>query len=73
MAKGKIFEYAILYHPKKTKEQNELGIEPKSEVVQDIQHTLATSDKEVGVVAARAIPEKYLDKIEDIEIVMRPF
>lgn len=73
MAKGKLFEYAVLYHPRATKEQRDAGESPKTEIVQAIQTILAESDKEVGIMAARALPESYLSKLEDVEIVIRPF
>lgn len=73
MAKGKLFEYALLYHPKQTKEQLDLGEQPKSELLAPPVSLLAGTEAEVGVVAARAIPEKYLDKLDDVEIVIRPF
>jgi hypothetical protein len=73
MAKGKLFEYAVLYHPRATKEQRDAGETPKTVLVNDIKTTLAESDKEVGILAARALPEEYLTKLEDVEIVIRPF
>ena len=72
MAKGKLFEYAVLYHPKRTKEAVEAGTYPKSIVV--VKPTVVIgSDGEVPMVAARAIPAEYQDKLEDVEIVVRPF
>lgn len=34
---------------------------------------LAKSDKEVAMRAAREIPDAYLDKLERIEVCVRPF
>jgi hypothetical protein len=73
LAKGKLFEYAVLYHPKPTKDQNDRGETPKSTLVTKTTEVLAASDAEVSVLAARSIPEEYLDKLADIEIVVRPF
>ena len=73
MAKGKLFEYAVLYHPKPTKEQNDRGETPKSEVLIDPKSCLAISAEQVSVLAARAIPAEYVDKLDDVEIVVRPF
>jgi len=73
MAKGKLFEYAVLYHPKPTKEQNDRGETPKSEVLIKPTSTLATGPEQVSVLAARAIPATHVDKLEDIEIIVRPF
>lgn len=72
MAKGKLFEYAVLYHPKPSKEQNERGETPKSEIVVDLTSMLAVDDKQVGIIASRSIPEKFTDFLDDIEILVRP-
>jgi hypothetical protein len=73
MAKGKLFEYAILYHPKATKEQRDAGETPKSEIVIEPQLVLSIGTDQVSVLASRAIPEAHLIHLDDIEIVVRPF
>lgn len=72
MARQKLFEYAILYHPKEKKDVAGNIVNEKSKVVKPLTETLAADDKEVGIRAARELPEEYLDKIEDIEIIIRP-
>lgn len=78
--RGRLFEYAVLYHPKQTKEQIERGeavrfdtVRPKSVLLVTPTTIMASSDQEVSIQAARAIPTEYLDKLEDVEIVVRPF
>lgn len=73
MAKGMLFEYAILYHPKPSKDANGNDTTPKSEIVKPVTTILATSDKQVGILAARQIPDEYLDKLDQVEIIVRPF
>ena len=73
MAKGKLFEYAILYHPKPSKEQRDAGESPKSEIVAEPKLVLSIGQEQVAVLAARAIPEAHLGHLDDIEIVVRPF
>lgn len=74
MAKGKLFEYAVIYHPKEKKDAAGNPLESKkSLIVTDLTRVLATSDKEVGMLAAKSIPEEYTDKLDDVEIVIRPF
>lgn len=73
MARGKLFEYSVLYHPKPTKEQHDRGEEPKSELLIPPTSLLASSQDQVSVLAARAIPATHVDKLEDVEIVVRPF
>jgi hypothetical protein len=74
MAKGKLFEYAVLYHPKTKKNASgEVIEEKKSEIVTDVTRILAVSEVEVSIVAARSIKEDFLGKLEDVEIIVRPF
>ena len=74
MAKGKLFEYAVLYHPKEKKDAAGNPLETKkSIVVMDCTRVLAVTDKEVAMLAAKSIPDEYNDKLEDVEIVIRPF
>jgi hypothetical protein len=71
--KGKLFEYAVLYHPKQTKEQHDRGENPKSVLVTEPTSILAGSDDEVSILAARSIPPEHLSHLDDIEITVRPF
>lgn len=74
MAKGKLFEYEVLYHPKTKKDAAGNPMEEKKSIlVSAPQHVLAVSDKEVAMLAARSLPEDYTDKLDDVEIVIRPF
>lgn len=73
MAKGKLYEYAVLYHPKPEKDAAGKEIQAKSQILKVPAMVLANSPDEVGILAGRAIPEEYLDKLEDVEIVVRPF
>lgn len=74
MAKGKLYEYAVLYHPREKKDAAGNPLETKkSLLVKGPEHVVASSDSEVAIIAAKAIPEEYNDKLEDVEIVVRPF
>lgn len=73
MAKGKLFERAVLYHPRATKEQRESGDTPKSILLMKPEHVLAASEQQVAIQVARQLPEEYLDKLDDIEILVHPF
>jgi RAB protein geranylgeranyltransferase component A len=61
-----------MYHPKPTKDENDRGVTPKSVLVTPITTVVATSDKEVAMQAARSIPKEYDDKLDNVEIVVRP-
>ena len=73
----KLFEYAILYHPVPTKEDRDRGIKKPSVLIpvagQDVTRVVAEDEKEVSIRAARQIPEEYLDRLQQIEVAVRPF
>ena len=58
MARGKLYEYAVLFHPKPTKDPAGNDTTPKSTVIVPLTQILAESDKEVAIKAARAIDAK---------------
>ncbi len=70
---AKLFEYAAIYNPLPTKDQNERGEKPKSELIVDVKRVLANSEKEAAMMAARDVPEQYIDKLDRVEIALRPF
>lgn len=69
----RIFEYAIIFHPVQTKEQRDAGQKPKSMILTPVTQVLAIDEKEVGLLAARSIPSEYTDKLDQVEIAIRPF
>lgn len=71
--KGKLFEYAVIHHPKPKKDVagNEEAV--KSAILTDVTRTLAGTPEEVSILAARSIPDDYMDRLEQVEIVVRPF
>lgn len=74
MAKGKLFEYAVIFHPKTKKAKDgEEESSGKSKLLGEVSTVLAATAEEVGILASRSIPEEYLDKLEQVEIVIRPF
>jgi len=62
----------VLYHPKPSKEEREAGVTPRSELLMDLTSILARDEKEVGIIASRSIPDKFTDKLDDVEILVRP-
>jgi hypothetical protein len=73
MAKLALFEYACIYHPRPTKDQVDNHTEPPSKMIVEPTRALCVSNKEAGVRAARAIPADYEDKLDDIDVLVRPF
>ncbi|MDD5305012.1 MAG: hypothetical protein PHS14_18085 [Elusimicrobia bacterium] len=73
MTKGKLFEYAVIYHPKAKKVKGEEETGGKSILIVDVTRVLANEASEVAMRAARAIPAKYADMLDLVEVVVRPF
>lgn len=69
----KLFEYAIIYHHALTKEDRDQGKTARSVLIQPITPVLARDEKEVMILAARSIPETHTDKLDQVEIAIRPF
>lgn len=65
----KIFEYAIILHP--TRKAKEDGA--PSKLVKEPTCILASDQNAALVLAARAIPEDLLDKLDRVEVAVRPF
>ena len=73
MAKGKLFEYAVLHHPKPKKDAAGNEEIAKSSILTDVTRVLAGTPDEVSILAARSIPDNYMDKLDEVDIVVRPF
>lgn len=71
--RGSLYEYAVLYHPKQTKDQAERNEHPKSVLIVEPTRIVSASEAEVPMIAARAIPTDYSDKLADVEIIVSPF
>lgn len=69
----KLYEYAVIYTPLQTEDQMKRGEKPKSELIVDVTRVLSNNDKEAMMLAARSIPEAYTDKLDRVEIALRPF
>lgn len=69
---GKIYEYAVLFHPKPKKVGDDSVTDP-SQIIVDVTRVVANDDSAVAILASRQIPESYLDKLDQVEIAVRPF
>ena len=65
----KVFQYVIIIHP--TQKEKEDG--KASEILIPITTVLAPDQNGAALLAGRAIPENYLDKLNRIEVAVRPF
>lgn len=68
--KKKLFQYAILFHPTE-KEAKDEGL--KSKVIQEPKTILSQDQNSAAMAAAMEIPAEYREKLDQIEVVMRPF
>lgn len=68
--KSSLFEYAILLHP--IQEDTTKAV-PPSEILVKPTTILAATPQEAQMVAARAIPDRYIDRLQEVEIAVRPF
>lgn len=68
--KQRLFQFAVLFHEKIEKNNKE---EIKSKEIISIKTILAVDEKVAVLQIAKQIPDEYQDKLQDIEIVIRPF
>lgn len=73
MARAQLYEFVVLHHPKAKKDVAGNEEQVKSKIITDVTRTLAVTPEEVSILAARSIPDEYLDKLEQVEIKVRPF
>jgi hypothetical protein len=70
----RLFEYAVLYHPvKASKKQSDNGDGATTQIIIQPTTLLAKDDQIALLMAARSIPAKYSQKLDRVEIVIRPF
>lgn len=69
----KIYEVAVLFHPLQNKDQKDKGETAKSSFLKRPEYMLAKDDKEAQVLGSRMIPDEYLDRLDQVEIAIRPF
>lgn len=65
----KIFQFAILLHP--TSKEREEG--KSSELIVPVTTVVAPDQNGATLQAGRAIPANYLDKLDRLEVAVRPF
>lgn len=70
MAKQKLFQYAILWHPTEKQEKEE-GL--KSKVLVDLKTVLGVDVNQVGMLASMEIPADKKGELDQVEIAIRPF
>jgi len=66
----KLFTYAILLDETKDKDGN---VTEEAKILVEPTNVLADSEKDLAILAARQIPEIYLNKLNKVNIAIRPF
>lgn len=64
-----LFQYAVLLHKSTGKGKDDFD----TSVIVEPTNILSKSASQVGMLAARSIPEVYIDQLENVDIVVRPF
>ncbi len=64
-----LFEVAIVLHPS----SEELKTDKSSELLMAPKFIMAQSQEAATILAGRMIPEDHLDKLDRVEIAVRPF
>jgi len=65
----KLFQYAVILHP--TEKEKEDGA--KSKLIVNVMTVLAKDAGAAALLAARAIPAEYVEKLDQVEVAVRPF
>jgi hypothetical protein len=66
----RLFEYAVICQPKADKDGD---VVEEGAVLVPVTAQLAKDEAQVNMIAARKIPEEYLDKLDRVQVVVRPF
>ncbi len=70
MSKAQLYEYAIIWHPTKKQQEEQ---ETKAKLIVEPTTILAKDENSVLMTASMSIPVEYKDKLEQVDIVIRPF
>ena len=69
MTESRLFQYAVIFNP--TEEEAKNG--QKAKVLVEPATILAKDDQQAYILAARKVPEDYVDKLDQVSIAVRPF
>lgn len=68
-----LFEYAIIYTPKERYAGNGKSTTTDKPLLLAFEKLIAKDQAEAQILVARQIPEKYLAKLSEVQIAVRPF
>lgn len=64
-----MFEYAVAYKPSDAERKDG----KRATILVPTKLTICKDEHAAGLEAARAIPEEYADRLENVEVAVRPF
>lgn len=67
---AKVYEFLVLHVPR-AKDENEVPDRPT--IIVDLERIVAYDEQEASIRAARAIPAEYDDRLDEVQVVIRPF
>jgi hypothetical protein len=70
--RSRLFQAAVLYHPRTRISQGEEIVEP-TQIIVEPKFVLAPDEAKARIIIGRDIPKEHIDKLDDLEIVCRPF
>lgn len=65
----KLFQYAVILVPKKQENKDQ----EKPKLIVPIKDVIAADIGAATMLAARAIPEEFADRLDECEVAVRPF
>jgi hypothetical protein len=66
---GKVWEYVIIAHPTTDEAKQGKG----TEILVNPKVIVAPDERTAGIIAARQIPDTHLEKLDRVEVALRPF
>lgn len=64
-----LFQYVIFLEPNNENKE----VPEKAKILVDVKTIVAASDRQAGILASRDIPEEYIDRLEEVNVAVRPF
>jgi hypothetical protein len=70
---AKLFQYAIIHQPKVVRDAQGNETQPPARIVVEPTWVLAKTEQWVAMKAAKAIPDDLNDKLDEVDVAVRPF
>jgi hypothetical protein len=65
----KVFQYCVIYSPNEAAKKDG----KKAELIVPVKTILANDIQQANLLVAREVPEEYLDRLDQIDVAIRPF